>query len=111
MSSFVKVLIHLQQLKQSILEIAGLGRRLRSVEKIARTLRKILEQIKKNQDVWEQLLQEPQSSFKDKALDHIKGQSQADDLAFSFLTDALNTVKEKMEFSSYERDKIFAPSN
>ena len=72
---------------------------------------KILEQIKKNQDVWEQLLQEPPSSFNDRALDHIKGQSQADDLAFSFLTDALKTVKEKMEFSSSERDKIFAPSN
>ena len=72
---------------------------------------KILEQIKNNQAVWEKLLQEPPTSFRDKALDHIKEQSRADDLAFSFLTDALNTVKEKMEFSSTERDKIFASSN
>ncbi|KAJ0852702.1 hypothetical protein HanRHA438_Chr14g0642691 [Helianthus annuus] len=72
---------------------------------------KILEQIKNNQAVWEKILQEPPTSFRDKALVHIKEQSRADDLAFSFLTDALNTVKEKMAFSSTERDKIFASSN
>ncbi|MFS7992376.1 hypothetical protein Hanom_Chr12g01081521 [Helianthus anomalus] len=55
--------------------------------------------------MWERLLEEPPSSFRDAALDHIKEQSRADDLAFSFLKDALNTVKEKMEFSSAEREK------
>ena len=61
--------------------------------------------------MWERLLEEPPSSFRDAALNHIKEQSRAGDLALSFLNDALNTVKEKMEFSSAERDKIFASSN
>ncbi|KAM0006206.1 hypothetical protein Hdeb2414_s0180g00825371 [Helianthus debilis subsp. tardiflorus] len=61
--------------------------------------------------MWERLLEEPPSSFRDTVLDHIKEQSRADDLVFSFLKDALNIVKEKMEFSSAERDTIFASSN
>ncbi|MFS7971380.1 hypothetical protein Hanom_Chr09g00832061 [Helianthus anomalus] len=61
--------------------------------------------------MWERLLEEPPSSFRDAALEHIKEQSRADDLVFSFLNDALTTVKEKMEFNSAECDKIFALSN
>ncbi|MFS7967413.1 hypothetical protein Hanom_Chr09g00785481 [Helianthus anomalus] len=61
--------------------------------------------------MWERLLKEPPSSFRDAALEHIKERSRADDLVFSFLNDALSTVKEKMEFSSTERDKIFASRN
>ncbi|MFS7940027.1 hypothetical protein Hanom_Chr05g00458821 [Helianthus anomalus] len=58
--------------------------------------------------MWQQLLEQPPSNFKDTALEHIKEQSRAGDLVFSFLKDALSIVKEKMEFSSSERDKIFA---
>ncbi|MFS7937751.1 hypothetical protein Hanom_Chr05g00431401 [Helianthus anomalus] len=61
--------------------------------------------------MWERLLEQPPSSFRDAALEHIKEQSRTDDLNFSFLNDALSTVKEKMEFSSTERDKFFASSN
>ncbi|KAF5787318.1 hypothetical protein HanXRQr2_Chr10g0451381 [Helianthus annuus] len=35
-------------------------------------LGKILAEIKKNQGMWERLLEEPPSSFRDAALDHIK---------------------------------------
>ncbi|MFS8004469.1 hypothetical protein Hanom_Chr13g01226221 [Helianthus anomalus] len=61
--------------------------------------------------MWERLLEEPPSSFRDDILEHIKEQSRADDLVLSFLNDALSTVKEKMGFSLAERDKIFASSN
>ncbi|MFS8017692.1 hypothetical protein Hanom_Chr15g01383421 [Helianthus anomalus] len=56
--------------------------------------------------MWERLLEQPPSSFRDTALD-----PRVDSLIFSFLNDALSIVKEKMEFSSTERDKIFASSN
>ncbi|MFS7915579.1 hypothetical protein Hanom_Chr02g00166981 [Helianthus anomalus] len=54
---------------------------------------KVLAGINKNQDMWERLLEEPPSSFRDTALEHIKEHSQADDLVFSFLKDALSIVK------------------
>ncbi|MFS7984662.1 hypothetical protein Hanom_Chr11g00989121 [Helianthus anomalus] len=72
---------------------------------------KVLAGIKKNQDMWQQLLEQPPSNFKDTALKHIKEQSRVDDRVFSFLKDALSAMKEKMEFSLLERDKIFAARN
>ncbi|MFS7960329.1 hypothetical protein Hanom_Chr08g00701951 [Helianthus anomalus] len=56
---------------------------------------KILVEIKKNQDMWERLLEEPPSRFRDAGLEHIKEQSRHDNLVFSFLNDALSTVKKK----------------
>ncbi|MFS8002902.1 hypothetical protein Hanom_Chr13g01207531 [Helianthus anomalus] len=71
----------------------------------------VLAGINKNQDMWQRLLEQPPSNFRDTALEHIKEYSRADDLVFSFLKDAMSTVIEKMEFSSSERDKIFASRN
>ncbi|MFS7934814.1 hypothetical protein Hanom_Chr05g00396101 [Helianthus anomalus] len=58
--------------------------------------------------MWVLLLEEFPSTFKDNAIEHMKEHSRANNLAYSFLKGALSLVKDKMEFNSKEREKIFA---
>ncbi|MFS7905010.1 hypothetical protein Hanom_Chr01g00042741 [Helianthus anomalus] len=70
---------------------------------------RILEQ-KKNQEVWGKLLEEPKSLLRDKAIELMHDQASADNLVYSYLKDAVETVEEKMETSEKEVGKIMTPN-
>ncbi|MFS7976558.1 hypothetical protein Hanom_Chr10g00893881 [Helianthus anomalus] len=63
-----------------------------------------------NHEVWGKLLEEPKSSLRDNGIKLMKYQSSADNLVYSYLKDAVETVKEMMETTNKELGKIFPPN-
>ncbi|MFS8012552.1 hypothetical protein Hanom_Chr14g01322221 [Helianthus anomalus] len=55
------------------------------------------------------LLEEPKSLLREKGIQLMKDQASADNLVYSYLKDAVETVEENMETSEKEVGKIMSP--
>ncbi|MFS7951841.1 hypothetical protein Hanom_Chr07g00599961 [Helianthus anomalus] len=71
---------------------------------------RLLEQQKKTQEVWGKLLEEPKSSLRDNGIEMMKDQTYADNLVYSYLKDAVDTINEMMETTKKDLRKMLKPN-